>query len=31
MDLIGQKTEPGDFVVVGTCEDQLYGKKDLFS
>ena len=26
MDLIGCKTEPEDFVVVGTCEDQLNGK-----
>ena len=26
MDLIGNMTEPEDFAVAGTCEDQLFGK-----
>ena len=26
MDLIGCKTEPEDFAVAGTCEEQLFGK-----
>ncbi len=26
MDLIGCKTTPEDFAVVGTCEDQLFGE-----
>ena len=30
MDLIGNMTEPEDFAVAGTCEDQLFGKSDFF-
>ena len=31
MDLIGCKTLPNDFVVAGTAEEQLLGKKTYFS
>ena len=27
MDVIGCRTEPSDFVVSGTCEEQLFGKR----
>ena len=30
-DLIGCPNEPEDFVVSGTCADQLYGEINLFS
>ena len=30
-DLIGCPNEPEDFVVAGTCADQLYGEINLFS
>ena len=31
MDLIGNKTDPEDFVVGGTSDDQLYGESHMYT
>lgn len=30
MDVIGCMTEPSDFAVAGTCEEQLFGKRNYY-